>query len=251
MKTAVISITRHGVATAGRIVAALPDATLYAPGKFAAEALAVQPSATLYGGKTSALLGELFATCDAIVAVISLGAVVRMIAPLLQTKESDPAIVVVDEGARFVIPTLSGHLGGANALAGHLALALDATPVLTTASDSRQTIGVDLLGREFGWTLDAAHDVLVRASAAMVNDEPVALVQEAGEGDWWTGHANGRSGPLPTNVTLFDKLEDIAPEQFAAVLWIATREMPADYKAQLAGHCVTYRPPQVQTNTHQ
>ena len=244
-RIAVISITRHGVATAGRIVAALSDATLYAPEKFAAEALAAQPSATLYGGKTSALLGELFRTCDAIVAVISLGAVVRMIAPLLQTKETDPAVIVVDEGARFIIPTLSGHLGGANALAGHLALALDATPVLTTASDSRQTIGVDLLGREFGWTLDAPHHVLVRASAAMVNDEPVALVQEAGERDWWSGHANGRSGPLPANVTLFDKLEDVAPEQFAAVLWIAAREMPNDYRIQLAGRCVTYRPPQI------
>ena len=248
MKTAVVAITRHGIAMAGRIVAALPDAKLLAPEKFAAEAQAAAPQRfACYTGKTGEQIPALFANFDGIVAVVSLGAVVRLIAPHLGNKENDPAVVVVDEGARFVIPTLSGHLGGANALAGHLALALDATPVLTTASDSRQTIGVDLLGREFGWTLDAAHDVLVRASAAMVNDEPVALVQEAGERDWWTGHANGRSGPLPANVTLFDKLEDVAPEQFAAVLWIATREMPADYITRLAGRCVTYRPPHVQT----
>ena len=56
---------------------------------------------------------------------------------------------------------------------------LDATTVLTTASDARQTLAVDLLGRELGWTFEASHDEIVRASAAVVNDEPVALVQEA------------------------------------------------------------------------
>jgi cobalt-precorrin 5A hydrolase len=60
---------------------------------------------------------------------------------------------------------------------------------------------------ELGWTLEASHETLVRASAAVVNDEPVALVQEAGRTDWWTHHANGRSGPLPTNLVLFDQLE--------------------------------------------
>jgi cobalt-precorrin 5A hydrolase len=109
-------------------------------------------------------------------------------------------VVVIDEAGRFVIPMLSGHLGGANALAGTLAAALDATAVLTTASDARQTLAVDLLGRELGWAFDASHDEIVRASAAMVNDEPVAFVQEAGSPDWWRGHANGRSGPLPANL---------------------------------------------------
>ena len=74
--------------------------------------------------------------------------------------------VVIDEAGRFAIPMLSGHLGGANALAQHLADALGATLVLTTASDARATLAVDLLGREFGWQLDATHDALVRASAA-------------------------------------------------------------------------------------
>ncbi len=195
------------------------------------------------GGKTGDQLGELFAEYDGIVAIFSLGAVVRLIAPYLKSKESDPAIVVLDEGGRFVIPMLSGNLGGANALAGHLASALGATAVLTTASDSRETIGVDLLGRELGWTLNASHDTLVRTSAAVVNDQPVALVQEAGSHDWWTGHANGRSGALPANITQFSRLEEVDPERFAAVLWISQREMPAALAEPLAGRCVTYRPP--------
>ncbi|MFT3848802.1 MAG: cobalamin biosynthesis central domain-containing protein [Propionivibrio sp.] len=245
MNIAVISITRHGIAQAGRVVAALPGAQLFAPEKFAPEAQAAAPGAVhLYAGKTGEQLGRLFADCDAIVAILSLGALVRLIAPYLRSKETDPAVLVLDEGGRFVIPMLSGHLGGANALAGHLATALGAQAVLTTASDSRETIGVNLLGRELGWTLEATHDELVRASAAVVNDEPVALVQEAGAPDWWTNHANGRTGPKPANVAEFSKLEEIDPGKFAAVLWIATREMPANYRTRLAGRSVTYRPPQ-------
>ena len=243
MKTAVISITRHGVALAGRAVAALPGTRLHAPRKFAAEAEAAAPGAAyLYDGTTAEEIGRLFAGQDAIVAIFSLGALVRMLAPHLESKTSDPAVVVLDEGGRFVIPVLSGHLGGANALAGRLAGALGAQAVLTTASDSCGTIGVDLLGRELGWTLEASHDELVRASAAVVNDEPVALVQEAGRGDWWRNHANGRGGPLPANVTLFNRIEDVDPERFAAVLWISARAMPEAYAARLAGRCVTYRP---------
>ena len=252
MKVAVISITRHGIAMAGRVVAVLPDAQLFAPEKFAAEAEQAAPGAAhTYAGKTGEQLGVLFAAnsgIDAIVAILSLGAVVRLIAPYLKSKETDPAVVVLDEGGKFAIPMLSGHLGGANALAGHLATALGAQAVLTTASDSRETIGVDLLGRELGWTFEATHDELVRASAAVVNDEPVALVQEAGRRDWWPNHANGRQGPLPANVTLFDKLEDVAPDDFAAVLWISQRDMPADYRKKLAGRSVTYRPPMDASN---
>ena len=240
---AVVAITRHGIALAGRIVAALPGAQLYAPEKFQAEATAAVPGAAhCYEGKVGDEVPALFAAFDGIVAVLSLGAVVRLIAPHLKNKENDPAVLVVDEAGKFVIPVLSGHLGGANRLASHLAAALGATPVLTTASDARETIAVDLLGRELGWACEATHDEIVRCSAAMVNDEPVALVQEAGSKAWWRAHANGRRGPLPANVTLFERLEDVAPEAFAAVLWVARREMPAAIAEKLAGKRIIYRP---------
>lgn len=243
MRIAVVAITRHGIALAGRVVAALPGAQLFAPLKFYAEAESAAPgAAACYAGKVGEEVPSLFAAFDGIVAIVSLGAVVRLIAPHLKGKEVDPAVVVMDEAGRFAIPVLSGHLGGANTLAGHLATALGATPVLTTASDARETIGVDILGRELGWTWEASHAEIVRCSAAMVNDEPVALVQEAGGRDWWPGHANGRQGPLPANVTLFERLEDVDPGRFAAVLWISRRQMPEDYARRLAGRRVIYRP---------
>ncbi len=243
MKIAVVSITKHGIALAGKVVAALPGAQLFCPEKFRAEGEQAAPGVThCYEGKVGDQVPALFAAFDGIVCIVSLGAVVRLIAPHLKNKETDPAVVVVDEAGKFAIPVLSGHLGGANGLAGHLATALGATPVLTTASDARETIGVDLLGRELGWRFEATHDEIVRCSAAMVNDEPVALVQEAGSPDWWTNHANGRKGPLPANVRRFDRLEDVPLAEFAAVLWIAERAMPADIAAALAGRRVVYRP---------
>ncbi len=242
MKIAVVSITKHGIALAGKVVAALPGAQLFCPEKFRGEGETAAGACHCYEGKVGDQVPALFAAFDGIVCIVSLGAVVRLIAPHLKNKETDPAIVVIDEAGKFVIPMLSGHLGGANQLAGHLATALGAQAVLTTASDARETIAVDLLGRELGWTFEASHDEIVRCSAAMVNDEPVALVQEAGRTDWWANHANGRSGPLPANLTRFDRLEDVPLDRFAAVLWISERDMPADISVQLAGRRVVYRP---------
>lgn len=244
MKLAIVAITRHGIALAGRILAAWPDARLFVPEKFRADAERVAPDTTCcYQSKVGDQIPALFAAFEGIIAIISVGAVVRLIAPYLRSKTLDPAVVVVDEAGKFAIPVLSGHLGGANALAVQLATALGATPVLTTASDVQQTLAVDLLGRELGWTLDASHETLVRASAAVVNDEPVALVQEAGRVDWWRTHANGRTGPLPNNVVLFNRLEAVNPDAFAVVLWISGRELPAALAEPLRGKLVIYRPP--------
>lgn len=240
MKTAIVAITRPGLAVAGRVAGALPGATVHVPEKFAAPDAPFIP----YRGGTGELLGRLFHECDRIVAIFSIGALVRMIAPYLTDKTRDPAIVAIDGNGRFVVPVLSGHFGGANALAEELAAALGATPVLTTASDARQTIAVDLLGRELGWKVEASHDELVRGGAAMVNGEAVAFVQEAGSRNWWVGHANGRAGKLPDNLTFFDRLEDVSdPERFAALLWISRRVMPKAQADYFAGRCVVYRPP--------
>ncbi|MDR2506699.1 MAG: cobalamin biosynthesis protein [Candidatus Accumulibacter sp.] len=253
MRIAIIAITRHGLALGARASRVLPGAPVYAPEKLLNEMRRAAPEETpdgsevlvlSYSVKTGELIERLFREYDGLIAVFSIGALVRMIAPCLKGKECDPAVVALDEGGRFAIPVLSGHAGGANALAGRLAAALGATPVLTTASDVIQTIGVDILGRELGWTLEACHDEVVRASAAVVNGEPVAFVQEAGSRDWWTGHANGRAGPKPANLVFFDRLEDIGEtERFAALLWVSRREMPRDYAVRFSGRCVAYRPP--------
>ncbi len=225
---AVLAITRHGLALAGRILSALPAARLFAPDKLCEDAQAVALDRTVcFSGSTGAQIGPLFTEFQAIVAIFSLGILVRLIAPHLRDKTRDPAVVVLDEAGRHVISVLSGHLGGANALALHLGRVLGAAPVLTTASDVRETLAVDLLGRELGWTLEADKQALLTASAAVVNDEPVALVQEAGIRDWWHGHAGGRIGPLPENIRVLPRVEDLDTGRYSALLWISLRPLEA------------------------
>ena len=221
-----------------------PDpAAADSPPTSAATTSAPGPSPRLipYPGALKDQIGSLFATYDQIVFFVSLGAVIRLIAPHLQSKHQDPGVLVMDEAGRFVIPALSGHVGGANAFAEHLAALLGATAVLTTASDIGQTLAVDLLGRELGWRLEAPKINVTRVSAHVVNGEPIALIQEAGRRDWWR-----RATPPPANIQVFARFEEIDPEAFRGLLWVTRRAIPPDLWQRFAERLVVYRPPEDQ-----
>lgn len=93
---------------------------------------------------------ERFPTCEALIFVGAVGIAVRSIASHVGSKASDPAVVCVDETGRWAIPILSGHLGGANALARMIALLIGGEAVITTATDLHDLFAVDLWAKKQG-----------------------------------------------------------------------------------------------------
>ena len=90
---------------------------------------------------------DAFDSADALIYVGAVGICVRTIAPYIKSKTRDPAVVVIDETGRYVIPVLSGHLGGANDLARRIARLTGAEPVITTATDLAHAFSVDAWAR--------------------------------------------------------------------------------------------------------
>lgn len=237
-RVALVGITKHGVALLAKLAPKMDSAHVIVSEKFAEHVNGVPNPVQAYTGALSAQIAGLFTAYDQIVFFISLGAVVRLIAPHLKSKDEDPGVLVVDDAAQFVIPVLSGHVGGANAYAEQVAALLGATAVLTTASDVGKTIPVDILGRDLGWQVEAPKINITRVSAHVVNEEPVALVQEAGSKHWWT-----RPTPLPSNIHVFERFEDVDLAAHRAVLWVTRRDIPALLWQQLEERLVVYRPP--------
>ncbi len=243
VRIAMLAITKHA---AGQVRAAglkMPEADIIVSEKFAHVMQGLSNKVIVSSGPLRPQMGGIFSSYDQLAFFVSIGAVVRLIAPHLKSKEEDPGVVAVDDMARFVVPILSGHLGGANAFAEQLAGILGATAVLTTASDAGNTLAVDILGRELGWKLEAPKINVTRVSADVVNEEAVALVQECGSKDWWR-----RTTPIPKNIHLFDDFKQVDLERYKSVLWITQRDVPDELWQQLHERLVVYRPPEGQAN---
>ncbi len=129
MKVAIVAINKKGQRTALEIKTNIfGSRVFFLPAK----------------GGLKDLAGKLFGEFDGIVFCMAAGIVVRVIAPYVNSKYTDPAVVTVDEERRFAVSLLSGHEGGANALAVRIANMLDAEPVITTASESRRNIVIGI-----------------------------------------------------------------------------------------------------------
>lgn len=130
-RLAFISLTAQGRQLAASAAASLPEFEIQRF-CFAAYAGAGTEAFT----DLAALTASLFPAYDALVFICACGIAVRMIAPHLRSKQTDPAVLCMDQNGKYVIPLLSGHLGGANALAERFAAVTGAVPVITTATDT-------------------------------------------------------------------------------------------------------------------
>jgi cobalt-precorrin 5A hydrolase len=231
---AVVAITKHGVELARKLGHFFQNTDVYYMGKF--EKGDEEPKGIqMFTGSVRLLLPALFEAYKGIIIIISLGAVVRMIAPLLKDKKTDPGVVVIDDKGEHVISVLSGHIGGANQLTKEVAAVLNARPIITTASDVQETITVDIFGKRFGWVWDTP-EKLTPVSAAVVNEEKIAVIQESGEKNWWDYDRS-----LPENIKVYSSIPEAVAEKYSAAL-VITHRLLTEAEQVILENGVLYRP---------
>jgi cobalt-precorrin 5A hydrolase len=208
MKLRLIAFTRRGAALAERIAAALAAQGHQAEARGLGAGAEVLPG----GGSLKSWTAEAFAAGDGLIFVGACGIAVRAIAPHVKDKFTDPAVVAVDEAGRFAVPLLSGHVGGANALAEAVAAITGGQAAVSTATDVNGLFAVDVWAREHG--LAITDRTLAKAvSAALLRGEKVGYASDfaldcpeglhpgkAELGVWVTCRRGG--GPFPETLRL-------------------------------------------------
>jgi len=225
-KTSILAITKNGIKIGENLKRMFPNWDVFAPSKLTTDAIGI----TWYSEPTTEKIVELFKNNNALICIFSLGAVIRLIAPYLKDKKTDPAVIVIDDKTNFVISVLSGHIGGANELTVEIAEKLKALPVITTAADVNKTIAVDLVGKKFNWKIDDDSTV-TKISAHMVNEESIGVFQETGEKNWYA--------KLPKNVLIYKNIEDLKKSNSKSHLIISDKIIDDE----ITKESVIYRPP--------
>ena len=225
---AIVAITKKGIEIAKRIRNVLSESEIYVPEKFRDS----DPSIIFFSESVTNRIGPLFHGYTSLICIFSLGAVIRLISPHLKDKKNDPAVIVIDDTAKFVISTLSGHLGGANELTLKVADILNSIPVITTAADVNKTIAIDLLGKKFNWVIDNFENV-TKVSAMMVNEERIGVYQDTGEKNWWN------MDQLPKNVETVPIITGLLSKEYKGSIIITDKLVS---NKSLTDKSVIYRP---------
>lgn len=226
----VIAVTRAGGALAQQLAASLgADCTL--PAKFAPD-----NHVDSYTGSVLAAVASRWQRYQALILVMPTGIAVRAIAPLLQSKTDDPAVVCLDEAGHSVIPLLGGHRAGANELAQTIAHYTGGHAAITTASDVQGLPALDLLGQERGWRLANAN-ALTLVSAALVNGESIGVYVDpmlTGTKEWLDGQFEQAD-----HVAFVGALPQLM--SFSAGIIVTHRQLSAD--DYLPRQTLIYHPP--------
>ncbi len=168
-------------------------------------------------------VGKQWKNFDAFVFIGAMGICVRTIAPYIQDKHEDPAVVCVDSLGLNVISVLSGHIGGANNLTSEIAAILGAREVITTQSDNAGLWALDTFAERFHWAI-ASDDDMNECIFAFVNKKPTALLMEVcDEG------TDYMEKTLPEHVTIVKSLEEVDPQKYSLVILVTPYNLCAPY----------------------
>lgn len=182
MRIAVLAITRNGAQLGKKLRENLAGAELHVSSRYAGQA--GKERVIFEPAELKEQLARLWHDVDGFVMIMAAGIVVRMIAPLLESKQSDPAVVIMDDAGRFAISLLSGHLGGANELAERCAFITGARPVITTATDVNDLPSFDMLAKEQGWAIEDISRVKT-LNRLLLDNEEIAVVDPGGRTRCW------------------------------------------------------------------
>ena len=161
-RVTILPVTERGVRIALQVGTLFSEPKTFAP-------------SDLKSGGLKRVVQDVWPLSDAVIFICASGIAVRMIAPLLRSKATDPAVLVLDETGRFVISLVSGHLGGANELTGRVAHVIGAVPVITTATDSHGLPCIEEIAGEFGLVIDNLKKIKL-VNSAILDGGPVSIV---------------------------------------------------------------------------
>ena len=169
-KIALITVTKKGVEQAKKIEKIYTKALIdiYTMEKFS------DGCTIAIKGSFREQVGEIFSEYKSIIFITAVGIAVRAIAPYIKTKDVDPCVLVIDEGNDFVIPILSGHLGGGNELAQDISQSIGAYPLITTSSDISGKIAVDTLAQKINGKLESLESAK-KVTSLIVAGERVSI----------------------------------------------------------------------------
>ena len=161
---------------------------------------------------------------DAFVFIGAMGICVRTIAPLVDDKHTDPAVVCIDSFGRNVISVLSGHVGGANDLTRQIADILGAHEVITTQSDNAGLWALDTFEKRFDWPVASDIDDMNACIFAFVNRKPTALLLEAR--DEGTDYLEATK---PNHVTIINDISEADPRKYKLLIIVSPYNRSAPY----------------------
>ena len=171
-KIAIVTINQPSLDSACRLVSVLDEYEVDVYGK---KALSHTLKHLHLYNKLDDILAPAWKGYDAIIAILAMGAVVRKIAPLLEDKSTDPAVLVINLALDKVVPLLSGHLGGANELAETLTSRLpNCMNFISTATDQTKTLAFEMLAKKNGWQIENLK-ALAKVSNRLLNKQAVKV----------------------------------------------------------------------------
>ena len=161
-------------------------------------------------------VGKEWNAFDAFVFIGAMGICVRTIAPYVNDKHTDPAVICIDSLGKNAISVLSGHMGGANELTREIAACLGAHEIITTQSDNAGLWALDTLERRFGWCLSSDINNLQNCIYAFINRQPTALLLEAR--DEGTDYLEQT---LPSHVTLINDINESDSRKYKLIIIVS------------------------------